>query len=324
MNGAGPQTYASASRGGSSSASSDAVSRPARSKSRPSTSPGRGGCRTRGSAHRGARRPARGPRRRRGARGCCVRRAATRSLVGVRHRQRVEHGEHRGRPDAGADQQHGRAAPVEDEGAPRCRDLELVADRDPGVQVGAGRALRFAFDGDPVGAGPGPSRERVVAEHRAPAVGLEPQREVLAGARGRERSPPGSARLTETTESLSRSIAATFSRRNPVQAGGGLVAPGPRCRAAPSLEQGAERRLPARAERGDAQRAQQLPARVSGEVEERVDLGDRHLLRAGSELDDLVSRLHVALLEHPEVEPGAVVRDEQRGDARVVQADPTR
>ena len=61
---------------------------------------------------------------------------------------------------------------------------------------------------------------------------------------------------------------------------------------------------------------------MAGEVEERVDLGDRHLLRAGGELDDLVSRLHVALLEHAEVEAGAAVGDEQRGDARVVHADP--
>jgi hypothetical protein len=46
---------------------------------------------------------------------------------------------------------------------------------------------------------------------------------------------------------------------------------------------------------------------VAGEVEERVDLDDRHLLRAGGELDDLVSRLDLALLEYPEVEAGAAV-----------------
>ena len=85
----------------------------------------------------------------------------------------------------------------------------------------------------------------------------------------------------EITESLSRSIPATVSRRNPGQAGGGLVDCQPGVAAAGlSVEQGAERRLPARAERGDPQRAQQLLARVPGEVEQRVDLGDRHLLRA--------------------------------------------
>ena len=89
-----------------------------------------------------------------------------------------------------------------------------------------------------------------------------------------------------------------------------------------SVEQGSERGLPAGAEGGDPERSEQLLARVSGEVEERVDLGDRHLLRAGGELDDLVSRLHLALFEHAEVEAGAAVGDEQGGDARVVHADP--
>ena len=61
---------------------------------------------------------------------------------------------------------------------------------------------------------------------------------------------------------------------------------------------------------------------MPGEVEQRVDLGDRHLFGAGGELDDLVSRLYVAFFEHAEVEARAVVGDEHRGDARVVHADP--
>ena len=89
-----------------------------------------------------------------------------------------------------------------------------------------------------------------------------------------------------------------------------------------SVEQGAERRLPAGAERRDPQRSEQLLARVSGQVEQRVDLGDGHLLRTRRELDDLVARLHLALFEHAEVEARAAVRDEQRGDARVVHAEP--
>ena len=92
--------------------------------------------------------------------------------------------------------------------------------------------------------------------------------------------------------------------------------------AGPSVEQCTERRLPAGAEGRDAQRSKQLLARVPREVEEPVDLGDGHLLRAGGELDDLVSRLHLALLEHAEVEAGPAVRDEQRRDARVVHPDP--
>ena len=70
-----------------------------------------------------------------------------------------------------------------------------------------------------------------------------------------------------------------------------------------------------------SQRPQKLLARVPGKVEERVDLGDRHLLRAGGELDDLVPGLDLALVEHPEVEPGAAVRDEQGRHARIVHAD---
>ena len=85
----------------------------------------------------------------------------------------------------------------------------------------------------------------------------------------------------EITESLSRSIAVTVSRRKPGQAGGGLAVRQAGVAAAGlSVEQGAERRLPAGAEGGDPQRAEQLLARVPGEVEQRVDLGDRHLLRA--------------------------------------------
>ena len=121
-------------------------------------------------------------------------------------------------------------------------------------------------------------------------------------------APSGSSRRIEITESLSGSIAVTVSRRNPGQAGGGLVVDQAGVAAAGlSIEQGLERGLPAGAEGRDPQRAKQLLARVPGEVEERVDLGDRHLLRAGGELDDLVPRLHLALFEHAEVEAGAAV-----------------
>ena len=112
----------------------------------------------------------------------------------------------------------------------------------------------------------------------------------------------------EITESLSRVIAVTVSWRKPGQAGGGLVAAEAGVAAARLLvEQGAERGLPARAEGGDPERSQQLLARVPGKVEQRVDLGHRHLLGPGGELDDFVSCLHLALLEHAEVEAWAVV-----------------
>jgi pimeloyl-ACP methyl ester carboxylesterase len=74
-----------------------------------------------------------------------------------------------------------------------------------------------------------------------------------------------------------------------------------------SVEQGAERRLPAGAERGDSERSEQLLARVPRHVEQRVDFGDGHLFRSGGDLDDLVTRLNLALFEHAEVEAGAAV-----------------
>ena len=61
---------------------------------------------------------------------------------------------------------------------------------------------------------------------------------------------------------------------------------------------------------------------MTGQVEEPVDLGDRHLLRAGAEEVDLVSRLDVTLFEHAKVEARTVMGDEQSGDPRVVHPDP--
>ena len=60
---------------------------------------------------------------------------------------------------------------------------------------------------------------------------------------------------------------------------------------------------------------------MPGQVEQGVDLGHRHGLRPGGHLHDLVPGLHSALAQHPEVEPGPVVGDQQRRDARVVHPD---
>ena len=133
----------------------------------------------------------------------------------------------------------------------------------------------------------------------------------------------GSSRRIEIAESLSRVMAVTVS----------LTKAGPGGRRARHREAGvaaagflaqqsSERALPAGAEGGDPERSEQPLARVPGEVEQRVDVGDRHLLGSRGELDDLVSRLHLALFEHPEVEARAVVGDEQRGNPRIVHADP--
>ena len=143
MNGVGPQRYASASRGGSSSASSDAVRRPALSKSRPSTSSGPGGCSTRGcvrsGAKRGASRASAAKEWSRLLRAPCSHQIS-RSECSVR--QCVEHGEDRGGADAGADQQYGRMGPVEDEGAAGRCDLELVADARAGCAGSRWRCRR--------------------------------------------------------------------------------------------------------------------------------------------------------------------------------------
>ena len=158
---------------------------------------------------------------------------------------------------------------------------------------------------------------------RCSLVGLDPQREVLAGARGGERRAVG---VLEADRDHGVALALDRGDGQPAEAGPGRRRAGDGeagvAAAGLSVEQRAERRLPAGAEGRDPQRPEQLLARVPGEVEERVDLGDRHLLRAGGELDDLVSGLHLALLEHAEVEAGAAVGDEQGGNARVVHADP--
>jgi len=61
---------------------------------------------------------------------------------------------------------------------------------------------------------------------------------------------------------------------------------------------------------------------VSREIQQRVDVRNCHLLGSRGELDDLVSCLYLALLEHAEVEAWTVVRDEQRGNPRIVHTDP--
>ena len=79
--------------------------------------------------------------------------------------------------------------------------------------------------------------------------------------------------------------------------------------------------LPPAAERGDAQRAQQLLPGMPGQIQQGVRLGDRHAFRAVGELDDLLPGLHGALGQHAEVEPGPVMGNKQRGHPRVIHPD---
>ena len=201
--------------------------------------------------------------------------------LGVLLRERVEHGERWSGADARAHEQHGGLGAVEDEGAARRRDLELVADAEAGVQIAAGGSVGFALDGDPVVAGVRLTREGVVSEQRPLCgVGLDADRQVLAGPGRRKRcasgvvEPDGDHGVALAVDLGDRQLAEPWpGRRRARDREAGIAAAGP------SLEQGAKRRLPAGAERRDPQRSEELLARVSGQVEERVGLGDGHLLR---------------------------------------------
>ena len=141
-----------------------------------------------------------------------------------------------------------------------------------------------------------------------PSLRLDAEREVLAGARRGERLPVG---VLEADRDDGVAFRLDRGDGQPAEAGPGGGRAGRDQAGVPaarlSVDQGLERRLPAGAERRDPQRAKQLLTRVAGEVEESADLGDGHLLRAGGDLDDFVARLHVALLEHAEVEAGTPV-----------------
>ncbi len=85
--------------------------------------------------------------------------------------------------------------------------------------------------------------------------------------------------------------------------------------------QGAQRGLPARRKRGNPQRPGQLVPRMPRQVQQPVDLGDGHRLRSGGHLHDLVTGPHRPLAQHPQVEPGSAVGDQQRRDPGVAHAD---
>ena len=143
------------------------VRRPALSKSRPSTSSAPGGCSRRGVRRSGATaRSARASAAKECSRllrapcshqisrsECSCASAWSMARTGVA-------------PMPALISSTGAPVSVEDEGAARCCDLELVADGEAGVQVAAGGAVVLALDGDPVVAGIGRPGEGVVAEHR--------------------------------------------------------------------------------------------------------------------------------------------------------------
>ena len=58
------------------------------------------------------------------------------------------------------------------------------------------------------------------------------------------------------------------------------------------------------------------------QIQQRVDLGHRHAFRSRRHLHDVIPGLHVALLQHPEIEAGPVMCHEHRGHLRLVHPDP--
>ena len=105
---------------------------------------------------------------------------------------------------------------------------------------------------------------------------------------------------------LSRRISATRNGRNRST----RARPARRGRA---CEQLAEAPLPTLAQRGQRSARSSSPRDLFGRYSSAVDVGDRQPLGSVGDLVDLVAGLHLALLEDAKVEPGAVVRDQQRG-----------
>ena len=81
-----------------------------------------------------------------------------------------------------------------------------------------------------------------------------------------------------------------------------------------------EGRLPTRTQRADAQRPTHRVTIVPGQVEQCVDIGDRHPTRSGSHLDNRIAGLDDALPQDAQVEPGSPVAHQQRGQLRLAES----
>ena len=57
------------------------------------------------------------------------------------------------------------------------------------------------------------------------------------------------------------------------------------------------------------------------QIKQRIDLGHAHVLGTGADLRDLAAGLYLSFLQHPEIEAGSSVFDDQRGDFRFIHAD---
>ena len=135
-------------------------------------------------------------------------------------RQRLEHGEHRGCADPGAEQHDRPLAVPKHEAAAGGGRVDQVALVHVVVHVVAPHALRFELDADAEAVRVGDRGERVAADQRrlARAAGLQPEREVLAGSEAGTGCPLAGTSRSETTVLVSRSTDSTRSGSKPSQA----------------------------------------------------------------------------------------------------------
>ena len=119
--------------------------------------------------------------------------------------------------------------------------------------------------------------------------------------------PSGSTRWMDTIESLSLVEPADGERTESGPGGRRAGRCEPCVAVAFLLEEGAERGLPTRAERGNPERTLDALAGMPRQVEQRVDLRNGHPFRPRGDLEDLVARLHLAFDQHTQVEAGTVV-----------------
>ena len=87
------------------------------------------------------------------------------------------------------------------------------------------------------------------------------------------------------------------------------------------LKHGLEGALPTGTQGRDTECTEQLIAAMSGQIEQRVNLGHGHAHRSFADLDNLIPAAYFAFLQHAEVEAGPVVRYQQGGHARLIHPD---
>ena len=232
-------------------------------------------------------------------------------------RQHVEHREHGGRADAGAEERHRASAFPEHELAAGRAGLELITDVQLVVDVVTAGAMGLALDADPIARGVRRVRQRVgPQQRRGRRVRAQAHGQELARQRGRGRFAVGGL---EPHRDHARALAVDLGDSQ-------LPQPRPgrwrrRGRLGRAVEQLAERSLPSLAERGDAERPDQVGAGPVRQIQQAVDVGHGHRLGAALQALDRVAGLDLALLEHAEVEAGAPVGDDERWHLRLVHPD---